>query len=105
MAASAAGLRIDRNADGRFSARTQRLALDAKLRVAAGIESASIHADSRQAEFCTYLSAILLGGSLLKAPFGWWWADPVAGLIMAPIIARESVASLQGKTRGHCGCR
>ena len=46
-------------------------------------------ADSRQADFCTYLSAILLSGLLLNALFGWWWADPVAALVMVPIIARR----------------
>jgi divalent metal cation (Fe/Co/Zn/Cd) transporter len=50
----------------------------AKRRVAAGIGSGAMHADSRQTDFCTYLSAILLGALLLNAVFGWWWADPVA---------------------------
>ena len=56
----------------------------AKRRVATGIESEAMHADSRQTDFCTYLSGILLGGLLLNAELGWWWADPVAGLVMLP---------------------
>jgi divalent metal cation (Fe/Co/Zn/Cd) transporter len=55
-------------------------------------------ADAKQTEFCTFLSAILLTGLLLNALFGWWWADPVAGLIMVPIIAKEGVEALRGKT-------
>jgi hypothetical protein len=51
----------------------------AKRRVAAGIGSGAMHTDSRQTDFCTYPSAILLGGLLLNAIAGWWWADPVAG--------------------------
>jgi divalent metal cation (Fe/Co/Zn/Cd) transporter len=70
----------------------------AKRRVAAGIESGAMQADSRQTDFCTYLSAILLGGLLLNALLGWWWADPVAGLVMVPIIAKEGVDGLRGKT-------
>lgn len=70
----------------------------AKRRVAVGIGSRAMHADSRQADFCAYLSAILLGGLLLNAALGWWWADPVAGLIMIPIIGKEGVDSLRGKT-------
>ena len=70
----------------------------AKRRVAAGIGSGAIRADSRQADFCTYLSAILLGGLLLNALAGWWWADPVAGLVMVPIIAKEGVDGLRGKS-------
>jgi divalent metal cation (Fe/Co/Zn/Cd) transporter len=69
----------------------------AKRRVAVGIGSAAMHADSRQTDFCTYLSAILLGGLLLNAAFGLWWADPVAGLVMVPIIGKEGVNGLKAK--------
>jgi len=40
---------------------------------------------------------ILLGGLLLNALFGLWWADPVAGLVMAPIIAKEGIEGLRGE--------
>ena len=77
----------------------------AKRRVAAGIGSGAMHADSRQADFCAYLSAILLGGLLLNALLGWWWADPVAGLVMVPIIAKEGVDGVRGKACcDGCGC-
>src|SRR5882757_1620930 len=61
----------------------------AKRRVGRAMGSAAMHADAKQTEFCTYLSAILLAGLLLNAFFGLWWADPVAALIMVPIIAKE----------------
>src|SRR5258708_6285972 len=67
-------------------------------------ESAT-HADAKQTEFCTYLSAILLAGLLLNAIFGLSWADPVAGLIMVPIIAKEGVDGLQGKACQDCCAR
>jgi divalent metal cation (Fe/Co/Zn/Cd) transporter len=70
----------------------------AKRRVASQLQSAAMAADAKQTQFCTYLSAILLIGLLLNAWFGLWWADPVAGLIMVPIIAREGVAGLKGDT-------
>ncbi|MFN7998400.1 MAG: cation transporter [Bryobacteraceae bacterium] len=70
----------------------------AKRRVASQIGSGAMRADSRQADFCAYLSAILLGGLLLNAVFGWWWMDPVAGLAMVPIIGKEGVAGLRGET-------
>lgn len=70
----------------------------AKRRVAAGLNSGAMHADSRQTDICAYLSAILLGGLLLNAWLGWWWADPVAALIMVPVIALEGVSALQGKS-------
>jgi divalent metal cation (Fe/Co/Zn/Cd) transporter len=55
-------------------------------------------ADSRQTDFCVYFSAILLGGLLFNAILGWWWADPIAALVMAPIIGKEGVDALQDKT-------
>jgi divalent metal cation (Fe/Co/Zn/Cd) transporter len=70
----------------------------AKRRVGRALSSAAMHADAKQTEFCTYLSAILLLGLLLNATFGLWWADSVAGLIMVPIIAREGVQGLRAKT-------
>jgi len=74
----------------------------AKRKVGRGLGSAAMHADAKQTEFCTYLSAILLAGLLLNALFGLWWADPVAALIMVPIIAREGIEGLQGKACDDC---
>ena len=72
------------------------LLVRAKRKIARGIASAAMAADARQTELCTYLSAILLGGLLLNALFGWWWADPVAALVMVPIIVKEGVDGLRG---------
>ncbi len=76
----------------------------AKRRVADGIDSAAMRADARQTDFCTYLSVILLGGLLLNALLGWWWADPAAGVAMVPIIANEGVGAIRGKGCEKCGC-
>lgn len=73
----------------------------AKRRVGNSLQSAAMHADAKQTEFCTYLSAILLGGLLLNAAFGVWWADPVAGLIMTPLILREGIEGLRARS---CRC-
>ena len=72
------------------------LLVRAKRRVARSINSVALMADSKQTELCTYLSAILLGGLLLNVLLGWWWADPVAALIMVPIIAKEGLEALRG---------
>jgi divalent metal cation (Fe/Co/Zn/Cd) transporter len=77
----------------------------AKRRVGHTLGSAAMDADARQTEFCTYLSAILLAGLLLNAVFGLWWADPVAGLVMVPIVAKEGIAGLQGKACDDCSVR
>jgi divalent metal cation (Fe/Co/Zn/Cd) transporter len=69
----------------------------AKRKVAAAIQSRALVADSRQTDICAYLSGILLVGLLLNATLGWWWADPVAGLAMVPIIVKESREALRGE--------
>lgn len=75
------------------------LLVRAKRRVARAIRSAALEADAAQTQICTYLSAILLGGLLLNATLGWWWADAVAALVMLPIIVKEGWEALRGE---HC---
>lgn len=74
----------------------------AKRRVAKEIHSHAMEADARQTDICTYLSAILLGGLLLNAVVGWWWADPLAALVMIPIIGKEGIEALRGQQCGDC---
>ena len=75
-----------------------------KRRVAAELGSAAMHADSRQTDICFYLSVILFLGLGANAVAGWWWADPVAALAMIPIIVKEGVDALRGKTCCATGC-
>ncbi len=74
----------------------------AKRRVATALGSGALTAEAQQTTLCAYLSAILLGGLILNAFLGWWWADPVAALVMVPIIAHEGIEGVQGKSR-CCG--
>lgn len=69
----------------------------AKRNIARQIESAALCADAKQSEFCAWLSAILLVGLVMNAAFGLWWADPLAALLMTPLIAREGMESLRGE--------
>ena len=72
----------------------------AKKRVGNALSSAAMKADARQTDFCVYLSAILLVGLVLSATLGWWWADPVAALVMVPLIAKAGFEGV--KARGCC---
>jgi divalent metal cation (Fe/Co/Zn/Cd) transporter len=74
----------------------------AKRKAAANLDSAALHADSRQTSLCAYLAAILLGGLVLNAGIGWWWADPIAALIMVPIITSEGWEAFNGETCADC---
>ena len=57
-----------------------------------------MYIDSRQTDICAYLCAILLGGLLLNALFGWWWANPVAALCMLPLIFHEGIEATKGRS-------
>src|SRR5437667_12561480 len=70
----------------------------AKRKVGNALSSAAMNADARQTDFCVYLSAILLAGLVLNAALGWWWADPVAALIMVPIVAKEGFDGIKART-------
>jgi divalent metal cation (Fe/Co/Zn/Cd) transporter len=70
----------------------------AKRKVGRSINSAAMMADAKQTELCAYFAAITLGGLLLNALVGWWWADPIAALVMVPIIVKEGVEGLRGDT-------
>jgi divalent metal cation (Fe/Co/Zn/Cd) transporter len=76
----------------------------AKRRIAGRLASGAIAAEARQTQICAYLSAILLVGLACNATVGWWWADPAAALAMVPLIARDGVAALRGRTMccGEC---
>lgn len=58
--------------------------------------SATAVADSTQTLICTYLSAAVLAGLVLNSVLGWWWADAVAGLIIAGFAIREGVEAWRG---------
>lgn len=73
----------------------------AKRRVGRALGSASVAADSTQTLLCTYLSAVLLAGLLVNAALGWGWADPLAGLVIAAVAAREGLEAWRGDA---CDC-
>jgi cation diffusion facilitator family transporter len=72
----------------------------AKRRVGKALGSRALIADSTETLICSYLSFTLLLGLGLNAAFGWWWADPVAALIMVPLIFQEA----REAWRGECCC-
>jgi divalent metal cation (Fe/Co/Zn/Cd) transporter len=61
------------------------------------LASNSVVADSRQTMLCTYLSAVLLIGLLLNATVSWWWADPLAALVIAGLAVNEGREAWQGE--------
>jgi divalent metal cation (Fe/Co/Zn/Cd) transporter len=70
----------------------------AQRRTGRELGSRSAVADSKQTLLCTYLSAVLLVGLAVNSLFGWWWADPVAALVIAAVAVKEGRDAWRGDT-------
>ncbi len=68
----------------------------AKRRVGLNLGSAATVSESVQNLVCSYLSVAVLLGLGANAAFGWWWADPVAALVIAAVALREGVDGWRG---------
>ena len=68
----------------------------AQRRAGRELGSATAVADSKQTLLCTYLSAVLLVGLVLNSVFGWSWADPIAGLVIAAVAVKEGREAWRG---------
>ncbi|MFD4635871.1 cation transporter [Lentzea sp. NPDC058436] len=71
----------------------------AQRRAGRELGSASAVADSKQTLLCTYLSGVLLVGLVVNSLFGWWWADPLAALVIAAVAVKEGREAWRGH---HC---
>jgi divalent metal cation (Fe/Co/Zn/Cd) transporter len=70
----------------------------AERRAGHELGSATAVADSKQTLICTFLSAAVLVGLVLNSLFGWWWADAIAGLVIAGFAVREGIEAWRGDT-------
>jgi divalent metal cation (Fe/Co/Zn/Cd) transporter len=68
-----------------------------KRRLAAVTGSAALKADAAESALCGYLSAIALVGLAVNAIWHVEWADPVAALVIVPLIVREGWDAMLGK--------
>jgi divalent metal cation (Fe/Co/Zn/Cd) transporter len=72
-----------------------------KLRAAREVGSSALRAEAKETLACSYLSAALLLGLAAHALAGWWWADPLAALLMVPWLVREGLEGLSGDPCDH----
>lgn len=66
-----------------------------KQALAAKIRSRALKADAVQSAMCGYLAWIALAGLVLNAVFRLSFADPIAALLLLPIIVREGWEAIQ----------
>ncbi len=67
-----------------------------KRRLGRRMSSRTVVADGGQTMLCSYLSAVLLVGLVANATLGWWWADPIAALVIAALAVREGREAWHG---------
>jgi divalent metal cation (Fe/Co/Zn/Cd) transporter len=72
-----------------------------KRRLSAATGSAALRADAAQSALCAYLSLIALGGLAVNAIWHMAWADPVAALLIIPLVLREGWRAIRGTP---CDC-
>jgi divalent metal cation (Fe/Co/Zn/Cd) transporter len=68
----------------------------AKRRISSALSSGAMRGDAAEGIVCAYMAATLLAGLVLRAAFGWWWADPAAALGIVYFIVREGREALAG---------
>jgi divalent metal cation (Fe/Co/Zn/Cd) transporter len=72
-----------------------------KRRLSGATGSAALRADAAQSALCAYLSLIALAGLAINAIWRIKWADPIAALVVLPLIVWEGWKAMRGKT---CDC-
>ena len=73
-----------------------------KHRTGTDMGSASLRADAKQTLACALLSLALLVGLGLNYLYGFWQADPIIGLVIVAVLAREGYETL--KEEKLCSC-
>jgi len=74
-----------------------------KRRLSAATGSAALRADAAESTVCGYLALIALAGLVINAIWRVSWADPVAALVLLPLILREGWEAMKGKPCCHAG--
>ena len=70
----------------------------AKQRLGARLGSAATAGEGGQNLLCAYLAAAVLAGLIANGLWGWWWVDPLAGLVVAAMAVREGREAWRGES-------
>jgi divalent metal cation (Fe/Co/Zn/Cd) transporter len=69
----------------------------AKRRTGQALGSRTLITESAETAFCAYTSAAALAGVGLNTWLGWWWADPLAALVIAALAVKEGLEAWHGE--------
>ena len=76
----------------------------AKKRAGTTIGSAATTGAGHQNILCAYLSVAVLIGLAANALVGWWWADPVAALLVAVVCVQAGARTWRGEGCDEAAC-
>ncbi len=68
----------------------------AKMRVATRMQSRALRAEAMEGLFCDLQDLAILVGLGFNALLSWWWADPVAALLLIPFFIKEGRENFSG---------
>jgi divalent metal cation (Fe/Co/Zn/Cd) transporter len=72
-----------------------------KRKLSALTGSAALRADAAESALCSYLALVALAGLGINAIWHLRWADPIAALVIVPLILWEGREAMRGRA---CGC-
>ena len=70
-----------------------------KIRLASQLSSGALRGDGVLTAVGAFLAAVTLLGLLVNTLLGWWWADPLAALLITGVLLREGWHSLRQSRR------
>ena len=76
----------------------------AKRRLAPALGSRAAASEANQTRLCALLSGVVLAGLGLNAALGWWWADPLAAMVLAAVAAGEAVRTWRAEALEDTCC-
>ena len=68
----------------------------AKMRIATRMQSRALRAEAVESLFCDLQDLAILVGLGLNFLLSWWWADPVAALLLIPFFIKEGMENISG---------
>ncbi len=69
-----------------------------KLSLAKKLSSPALRGEAKESLACDLQDLTLLLGLGANALWGWWWADPVAALILIPWLVKEGLEAVKGES-------
>lgn len=76
----------------------------AKRRLALPLGSSAAVSEANQTMLCGVLSGVVLVGLALNLTLGWWWADPVAALLIGVLAAGEVARTWRAESLADTCC-